>query len=267
MDYQVYMPSKNLSEYVKLYWTLEGEASNPPAKERVFPDGCIELIFHYGSLFKKYNIDDDVIQPRIFFHGQLKKYIEIEATGKIGMFSVRFHPHGLKPFVDFNIDTITDSIVDINDVWGAAGEDLGKRMIVAASNDERIKIIEQFLLDELSDTSKYDVIAASVKQIEQVSGMISIDQLASDAFLGRRHFERKFSETVGLTPKFFARIIRFNYVLKLIEKKEWNNLAQLAQDGGFYDQAHFIKDFKDFTGLNPKSYFAEDLELVKFFNL
>lgn len=266
MDYQVYSPSEKLSKYIKLYWTLEGDFSDTPTKNRVFPDGCIELIFHYGSLFKKYNINGAAIQPRCFFHGQLTKFIEIEATGKTGIFSIRFQPHGLKPFVNFNVNRITDDVINIEDVWNSAGEKLANEMITATSNEIRIKIIEDFLLAQLKEISN-DVIPSSVKQIEQASGMISIDEVASDAYLGRRQFERKFSETVGLSPKMFARIIRFNYVLKLIEKKEWNNLSQLAQDGGFYDQAHFIKDFKDFTGLNPKSYFAEDLELVKFFNL
>lgn len=267
MDYHTYTPSEDLSDYVKLYWTLEGEASHPLTGERVFPDGCIELIFHYGDLFKKQNKNGDVIQPRNFIHGQLKKYIDIKPTGKIGIFSVRFHPHGLRPFISFSVDNITDAVVDVKEIWPSEADVLESRMLAATSSQERIDLVEAFLKSRFEKKPTYDGMAKAVKQIESEAGMISIDRVAADACLGRRHFERKFSETVGLSPKMFARIVRFNYVLKLIEKKEWQNWAHLAQEGGFYDQMHFIKDFKYFTGLNPKAYFAEDLELVKFFNL
>ena len=85
--------------------------------------------------------------------------------------------------------------------------------------------------------------------------------------VGPRHLERRFLKAVGLPQKAFSRIVRFNNALKLIEQKDFSTFSNVAYDGGFYDQAHFIRDFKDLTGLNPKQYFSENLEMVKFFNL
>ncbi len=106
-----------------------------------------------------------------------------------------------------------------------------------------------------------------IEAVLQSNGTISIEKLADELQIGKRQLERKFQAVVGLNLKMFSRIIRFNYALQLIEKKEFDGFTKVAYDGGFYDQPHFIKDFKDLTGLNPKQYFSENLEMVKFFNL
>lgn len=269
MEYNVYLPQGPLSKYIQRYWTLENEdTSTPPTRDRIFPDGCMELLFNYGDRFKKYENGVALWQPQSFIHGQLKKYMEVEPTGKVGIFSVRFRPHGLRPFVSTPVDTFTEKMIPIAELWGQEGEELAREVIKAGSTEERIRLLEAFLENRCdASADKNDSIHQCVERIEKNAGMINIDALAEELYVGRRHLERKFLQHVGLTPKLFARIIRFNHVLHLIEDKAENNFAHLAQEGGFYDQAHFIKDFKDFTGLNPGSYFSDDLDLVKFFNL
>lgn len=269
MEYNTYIPQGPLSKYIQRYWTLENDdVSEAPTRDRIFPDGCIELLFNYGDRFKKYEGDKALWQPVSFIHGQLKQFIEVERTGTVGIFSVRFRPHGLRPFVSFAVDEATDSMLPITELWGDAGDVLAQQVVSAGSTEERIRLVEDFFENRCNPSvDKNDTVHQCVERIEKSMGTISIDRLAADLCVGRRHLERKFSEHVGLGPKLFARIIRFNYVLHLIEDKAENSFAHLAQEGGFYDQAHFIKDFKDFTGLNPGSYFSEELDLVKFFNL
>jgi len=269
MEYNVYAPGESMSPYIRCYWTLEGAApADGPKRERIFPDGCMELLFHYGDLFKKFDGDHFFMQPKSFLHGQLKRFMEVEATGGVGVFSVRFNPAGLRPFVNMDIHKLTDRVVPVHELWGNDAQVWEARMSAAGSAEERIRCVEEFLLSRQdASVDKNNLVAQSVTRIEQAAGMLSIDGLAEELCVVRRHLERKFSEHVGLTPKMFARIMRFNHTLKLIEQKEWSSLAYIAQEGGFYDQAHFIKDFRDFTGLNPTTYFAEDLDLVRFFNL
>ena len=95
MNYQTFEPGKDLSEFVKCYWTLEGPAEKNPQRQTIVPDGCMEMVFHYGDLYRQY-IDNrrTIVQPRSFVIGQLTRPLEIEPTGETGIFSVRFHPEG-----------------------------------------------------------------------------------------------------------------------------------------------------------------------------
>ena len=270
MEYNVYHPNEELSKYIKYYWSLEDvEPKTPHSKERVFPDGCIELIFHYGDHFKKiYATGVTDVQPKSFIHGQITRYIELEATGKIGIFSVRFKPAGLQPFIPFDVLQITDSTRSLTEIWGDDGNQLETTILKAATNEERVEIVERFLKSVVDPSKKNSApIDFCIEAVLQSNGTISLEKLADELQIGKRQLERKFQSAVGLNLKMFSRITRFNYALQLIEKKEFDGFTKVAYDGGFYDQAHFIKDFKNITGLNPKQYFSENLEMVKFFNL
>ena len=265
MHYEVHSPSPALSGFIKCYWSLEGEDLSG-TQQRVFPDGCVELVFHYGDLFSKYHDDGKCnTQPRSFIHGQLTRFIQIGGSGKAGIFGIRFKPYGLKPFIQINTHEINDDNVPVNEIWGAAGRELENRIIDADSNKERIQIAEHFLLQKLRPSTAM-AINRCVTIINGSNGSVNIDHLSAQVNLGRRHLERQFIACVGLSPKQYARITRFQYVLSLAEQKRYDALTELAYDGGFYDQAHFIKDFRTFTGLSPKQYFSQHLPLVKFFS-
>jgi AraC-like DNA-binding protein len=267
MNYAEFPPSASLAPFVKCYWMLESDDPGPHERERIFPDGSIEWIFHYGDLFRKYTGDAHfVIQPRSFFHGQLKRYFELQPTGRIGVFGVRFHPAGLHPFVSFDLSTITDDTLSADQIW----PDETTRVELAllyATTEQRVAFADEFLLKKLQPQRVDETVNACVNTLIRASGNISVDSLASGLAIGRRVLERRFSAAVGLSPKLLARIIRFNRALKLIGDNDFSSFTTVAHEGGFYDQAHFIRDFKDFTGLNPKQYFAETPELVRFFNL
>lgn len=266
MEYKQFLPGPLLSAHVKCYWTLEsGEEIMPTEREKIFPDGCTELIFHYGDLFKKHHNDRLFeYQPRSFLHGQLKQFAEIEASGKIGIFAVRFHPHGLHHFLNMDLHEITGQNVAPGDFWKKEGEVLEDKILHAAGARQRIEIIENFLLARLSKTkSRSDFTDYCVRQILQSNAAISIDKLAKDSGVSRRHLERKFITKVGLTPKLFSRIVRFQNAITRIEQGDFSNLTYLSLENGFYDQSHFIHDFKAFTGISPKLYFSEKLEFAR----
>lgn len=268
MDYKIFSPNDKLLRYIKRYWSLESQDNSVPhSKERIFPDGCIELIFNYGAIFVTYNAKDEAEeQPKNFIHGQLKKFIEVQGMGKVGVFSIRFQPAGLQPFVDFDISKLTGIFTEVSEIW-IDGTILEEKMEVCKNNEERIAVIENFLETKLKDAANNDTVEFCVNEIIKSDGMIAIEKLSDDLKIGKRHLERLFLSSVGLSLKLFSRIIRFNNTLQLIENKDFRNFTNVAHDGGFYDQAHFIKDFKEFTGLNPKQYFSENLEMAKYFNL
>jgi AraC-like DNA-binding protein len=269
MDYKVYMPGGTLARYIRYYWSLErGADAGPHERERIFPDGCIELIFNYRDLFRQYHTGgSSALQPRGIIYGQIRSFIEVKATGDIGLFSIRFNPAGLQPFINFDVNSFSGRTLLLPDLWGDAGTQLQERVLACNSNEERIAIIENFLIGRLATaTVDTSTVEYCVEALLASEGTGSIDQLAAELEISKRQLERKFMAAVGLSPKLLARIIRFQNTLQLIEKKEFISFTNVAYDGGFYDQAHFIKDFKDFTGLNPRQYFSENLEMVKHFS-
>ncbi len=270
MEYTTYTPNEKLANQVKFYWSLENNDDDAAHdKERIFPDGCIELIFNYGDKFKKFDNDTDFhIQPPAFIHGQLKTYFELQAIGKkIGVFSARMHPAGLRPFVDFDVDTFTGAALTMEQVWGDDGKKLEDTMLACSNNTQRITVLEQFLLHKRQALKVDNVpVEYCVDAMLKNVGNVTIDQLADELEIGKRQLERRFTAAVGIAPKLLARIIRFQNVLQLIENSAFKSFTTIAYEGGFYDQSHFIKDFKDFTGLNPKQYFSENLEMVKHFS-
>jgi AraC-like DNA-binding protein len=266
MEYREYEPSPALAPMVKCYWTLDDDALSHE-RERVFPDGCIELLFHYGDPFVKFDQNGcPTVQPRAFVHGQIETFIELQATGKIGIFSVRFRAAGLQPFMAADVSSLTGLTKAVGAIW-AGGDAFERDMLTARDNEARIPIVEAFLLRHLMPAKDFSDTVRCADAILAAHGMTAIEPLLGNAPVGKRQWERKFLSTVGLTPKRYARIVRFNRALQLIEKKDFSTFTSVAHEGGFYDQAHFIRDFKTITGMNPKRYFSENLEMARFFNL
>jgi AraC-like DNA-binding protein len=267
MNYQVYTPSPELQPFVKCFWSLDDEKQNKPVKQKVLPDGCMEMIFHYGDLYKQYFEDgSSIIQPRSFVFGQITKYIEIAPTGISGIISARFLPDGLTPFLDIPVAALENKAVPIDDVFKDEGKKLEKEILGASDNEKRIKLIETFLLSKLTESRTIDSITKScVDIIFQSQGQIGVVELADKMNINRRNMERKFTSLIGISPKQLARVARLQATLKMLERKKFPNLTSLAYENGYYDQAHFIKDFKEFTGISPKSFFSDNLKLSSLF--
>lgn len=269
MVYRTYLPSQLLASCVKCYWSLDSTLpASEGMRERVFPDGCMELVFHLGDLFRKHTGPGiSHLQPGSFVHGQLRGVMELEATGRTSIFAVRFYPHGLQPFLAMPLHELTEQTPTLSDCWGHDGAVLFDQVMCAGAHDQRIALVESFLLKRLMHRGKAMDAAIDwcVGHITSRGGHVAIDMLASRLGISKRHLERRFQDTVGLSPKLFSRITRFQHVLRQLEHDSFGGFTQVAYATGFYDQAHFIKDFRAFTGLHPKQYFSENLALAKFF--
>jgi AraC-like DNA-binding protein len=255
-----------LSTLVKCYWTLESPKEDPQ-KQTIIPDGCMEMIFHYGDLYKQYLENGiSIIQPRCFVIGQLTRPLEIEPTGKTGIFSVRFHPGGFEPFATIPIKEMENKAVSLDELFGVEGQEIEKKILKTRSVSEKIKHIETFLSDRLAITETIDrVIKATVETILTANGQLSVNELSKQININRRKLERKFSSAIGLSPKQLSKTIRLQATLKMLLNKEFTSLTTLAYQGEYYDQAHFIKDFKEFTGLTPKEFYGGSFKMTSFF--
>lgn len=257
MNYCEFIPPAPLSGLVKCIWVLESEEVHPePVKEKILPDGCAELIFHYGDHFRQFTTAAAEIQPRSFVFGQIRQFIEIGPTGKTGIIAVRFFPNGLGAFMGMPVFELSNRAIGIADVFGANGIELEERIMLARGTQERIHILCEFLIRCLKRKNKPDHLGHVVNYIVQNKGRIDIESLSSQFNISPRQLERKFMTSVGMSPKALSKIIRFQNTFRLLQEGRINSLTALAYEGGYYDQAHFIRDFREFSGINPRDYFS-----------
>ena len=252
MHYDTYPVHPDLREFVKCIWTLHGSES-VREKQVIVPDGSMEMIFHYGDLYRQYiKKDQSIVQPKCFVMGQLTEPLTIEPTGITEIFAVRFQPHGFIPFTHLPLSEFENTAVALDKVFGPDGIKLEEQLWLIDATQDRIKVVEDFLLNQIQEGAVIDrLIKTTIDLIWEANGNFSIQNLSEHSSVNRRKLERKFSSTVGISPKYLSRIIRMQSVLKELIANNYENLTSLAHKEGYYDQAHFIKDFKMFTGQTP----------------
>lgn len=265
---KTYEPNIDLTEFVKRYWTLDGEKENTPIKNTIVPDGTMKLIFHYGDTYKHHSqCGEIIILPKCFLIGQLTKPYVIEPIGVTGSFVVQFKPNGFLPFTTIPIKEMENTAIPIEKLFGEKGKKLGEQILNASSTSKRIKIIESFLFSKLADKNTFDnIVKSTVETIFNTNGQFSVNRFSTNNNINRRQLARKFSSNIGLSPKQLAKTIRIQATLKTLLNRENISLTTLAYENEYFDQAHFIKEFKEFTGLTPKEFYGDDLKMSLIFD-
>lgn len=261
MNYQTFNPHPDLGAIVKCYWILEVPADLQAPRQRIIPDGCIEMYFILGDDVKRFTDKDSfIIQPRAMVFGQITKPYDIQPTGYVNTFAVRFYPYGFANLIDRPIHTLADTETLLTDSFEtSAAKKLTHNIFKASSTAERIALVEAFLLSQLTNQAIIDtIVSTTIDVLVQTKGKSPIYSILKDDASKRRNLERKFRKQVGISPKQLGKIIRLQAALKMMLQKQGETLTQIAYENEYYDQAHFIKDFKEFTGVNPKKYLADE---------
>ncbi len=259
MLYRLIPPSSPLAPFIKSYWFLEMEAYEGIGQlERVVPNGFIELTFHYGDHLQKIKHTKE-LQPGIILSGQKTGFFDVLPTGKTQMLSIQFFPHSASLFFDLPMDELSNETLDLGEILGSCARDLEEQLLHLQTLEQRVQHIERFLLHRLSRKTEYawDRMVHNIKLINQSNGKITLDELTGGACLSRKQHERIFKKFVGLSPKQYLKIVRFQYTLFAHQQHPNENLTELAYRCGYYDQSHMINDFKDFSGITPKQYFTD----------
>lgn len=268
MKTRVFKPNSDVSDFVKCYWTLESSKEKTPRINTIVPDGTMKMIFHYGDLYWHHPEDgNSFLQPRCFLIGQLTRPYVVEPDGDTGTFVVRFHPNGFLPFTTIPIKEMENTPVPLEKLFGKEAQELEYKILNANNVLDRIALIESFLLSRLNNKELVDrIIQSTIETVSTANGQLSINELSKHSNLNRRILARKFSSTVGLSPKKLSKIIRLQATLKILLNKKVSKLTDLAYENEYFDQAHFIKDFKEFTGLTPKEFYGDHLKMSLIFD-
>ncbi|TXF90011.1 helix-turn-helix domain-containing protein [Neolewinella aurantiaca] len=263
MTHHIFEPHKDLAPFVKCYWTLEAPREDTPTRNTIVPDGCMKMIFHYGAPYKHYDEQGTgTLLPKSFVIGQLTRPYEVEPVGATGTFFVCFHPSGFQPFATRPIKKMENTAVSLEELFGEDGQEIGQKVLQAELTSERISLVEAFLLGRLANTETIDqIVQSTVETILTANGQLSVGELSQQNNTNRRQLARKFSSDIGISPKQLSKTVRLQAALKILLNKDVASLTDLAYEHEYYDQAHFIKDFKEFTGLTPKEFYGDHLKM------
>jgi len=252
-------PTGILSKYIQNYFIVETYNSiDFMPKERVYPNGNATMVFHYGSPSKFQKKDSSkYIEPNLVICGQQTSYYDLSLSGKTGMILIVFRPHGVKSFFNFPITELLNENLSLQDLINNETIELEDKLFNSPNNRQRITLLENFLIKRLVHNNEFKRVEHAINIIDNSKGQIKAQDIAHEVCLGIKQFERTFSKYVGINPKKYASIVRFQNVIQTKRKHKNSSMFQLAFDNGYYDQSHFIHDFKSYTGLSPKEFFID----------
>jgi AraC-like DNA-binding protein len=253
MRYEEHRPAAPLDRYVECFWLARDDEPAPArSPERVLPDGCVEWIFHLGDPFCRFLPDGAAKrQPSSFVVGEMTRPLLVGRSGRVATLGVRFRPGRAHPFLPVSLAELTDTSATTADLWGAEGASLEDAVMHARSARERRLTLEGFLLRRLGDEPPDPRLESAVDRMLRSGGRASVSALALRAGWSPRQLEREFRRRVGLPPKLFGRIARFQNLVRLSGLHPQRAWADLAAEGGYTDQAHMIRDFREFSGTTP----------------
>jgi len=258
------MPCENLKPFVELFW--EGSFNinaEGPLSLQMLPTGCLELIIHISDLHCDLENNTSYSQtPEYMIMGLFTKPYEVRFNHNVKVFAIRFKPEGFYTVFGIPASILMERYEDMSMVLGPGFVDFSNRLKEELSVSAMIQRTENYLLKNLLN-NKIDMnyVNLAAKLIRNTK-WVKIKDLCNRLFISKRQLEREFKEKVGISPKHYLRIIRINEVLRLLHKDKVINLTSVAYHCGYFDQAHFINDFKRITGQKPTIFIKESERFI-----
>jgi len=262
--YRERLPSPALRDYVERLWWLEGTAGEILG-DPIPPDGHPEIIVHGGDPFRA---EDGTLQERVLLAGQMTAATRVAPSGATLAVGARLRPDAARALFGVPQWQLTDRIVDLRDLDARLAVRIRAGVSARGRGEEMLDALDATLADSrASRRSAERRLAPAVRLAFRSGGLVGVEGLARTLGVTRRHAERLFREHVGLPPKLFLRIVRFQRALAALpgapRRSPW---AELAVSLGYYDQSHLIRDFRELAGRAPGAWSARDESLAAVFS-
>ena len=260
-----HVPAEPLASYVDRFWFYE-DLFPTHRREHVLPDGTFELIIDLRDQPRR-TFDRasgaETVYRNAWFSGAHSRYIVIDALPGSSMIGVHFKPAGAASVLGCPADELRDCVVQLDALWdAAAASELREQLLAAHGPAAKFRILEHALSGRLArsraDADQQRRVFWARDQFAAGAESVRVADVAGQLGVSHKQFIEQFRRHVGLTPKLFCRIRRFQDVLARVNAREPVGWADVACACGYFDQAHFAHDFRDFSGLTPTSYAGND---------
>jgi AraC-like DNA-binding protein len=256
-------PAAQLQPYIDCYYLLEGEFTKP-TNDVFFPDGCVEIVFHAGWDF--YRNDSKEHWAKVI--GQITKPLKIKVEGKGRSFGIWFYPHTFSLFSNVPLAELNDKAVQLENIFKADFIYFVGECLQENQTEKMIEEVELYLINILQapkNDFKDRVANYAVRAILKHNGAIDLGDIALHCNVSSRYLQKIFLEKVGFSPRYYARILRFRQALAMLNTGSKINLTTVGYQTGYFDQPHFIREFKEFTGFSPSHYHIDNHAINKYF--
>lgn len=251
MNYQTFAPPENLAPFIKFFWAFSSDTDSPLITLRAFPDGCPGMIM-VQSETAVCDIEKKKL-PGIYLHGQPVKASELTYSGKFSAIGINFQPYALRSFFGLNANELTNTGIDLTCIQTKMSVELADRLAHEGTVEGRIKMFSDFLLYQHQHNARQadETVKYAITLIAQSKGNLALKELHQILRLSERSLERRFNQAIGISPKLFSRICRFQETLHQLRTNDYNKLSDIAYENEYFDQSYFIRVFKEFTGFSP----------------
>jgi len=265
LSFQRLPPAADLADHILNFWFMRGRGpAAMPDGHRILPDGSMEFVFQLADPFLERGPGGRWRkQTHLLFVGQMEGGVDIKPSGVIHTVGVHFHPAGVSAFIPGDLSRFVNRIVPLAAALGDDPRPLATRLKSARTPERRVAILEAFLRQRQGRGDP--AMARASRQLSAAQGAFDIEALAREFKLSDRQFRRRFESAVGLGPKRFARLVRFQRVFEQRLEHDARAWSEVALACGYYDQAHFNRDFRDFAGVRPRDIIKDADPLTAFF--
>jgi AraC-like DNA-binding protein len=254
-------PAEPLKGYIEELWHMRSSGSY--TRERLLPRPHMDVLINLGDPHRLIPTDGTGscrLYERSWIAGLQDRYLDVESPSKPWLMGIRFRPSGPLALVRVPLAELTNVVIDLDLVVGPSIERLRQRLVETPRLERRFQLLERYLMERLAPARapRADV-GHAVGRLIRTGGLVRIRALSAEIGVSQKHLIHLFREQVGLSPKRFARIVRLNSVLKemsaasasALRRPDW---ADLAVRFGYYDQPHFVREFREFTGTTPAGF-------------
>jgi len=258
MLYRAYKPSPPLADFVDSFWFYEGYEV-PHERERLLPDGTVELVINLNEdcirVYDSDDADDFHTIPGCVVSGPRTEFFVIDTQSAAMTVGVHFKPGGAFPFFKTPPAELWNQSVGLDCLWGAASTHLRERLLESPTPEDKFFVLEQCLLERVAKPlERHPAVAFALDRFSRRAPAATVSSVVGQVGFSQRRFIEMFDNEVGLTPKLFCRVSRFQRIIRTAHALGEINWAHLALDCGYYDQPHFIHDFQSFAGITPSEY-------------
>jgi AraC-like DNA-binding protein len=249
MDYRTFDPPDDVQDIVRFWWTLDDP--NPgAAPHRLMAETCPNLVVIRKGSFTE---ADGNPASKVHLAGPLGRAADNTAHGPFRIFGIYLWPWAVPVLFRREAAEALDRFI----AFSTLRADLDPMALVTAEEDKVRELAVDLIREARTVTPRDHLIEQAVRYMVSEKGSVPVEELAASYGLARRQFERRFNICTGFSPALFQRILRFQRTYHLLESGAARNLTELALEAGYFDQSHFIRDFKRFGGMDPKQYFRQ----------
>jgi AraC-like DNA-binding protein len=255
LHYQEYSPCTALKPFIKTYYLFE-TVGGFDFEDFAYATGNIEMMFNIGDGTWKIDNNGSTFEtPAIELWGQIINPLKFKSIGQNTMLGVRFYPHTAGLFLKDDVSQLNNNITNTFDLLGKPIAELHEKIREQPDLENKILLLDKYFLKVLSESKldKMKLLDGALKRIKHKEGHLEVDALSKELNISARYLNKLFVQNIGVSPKLYHKINRFQQSLLLLDNSN-HSLTSIAYQCGYFDQSHFIKDFKYFTGKLPSDF-------------